>query len=71
MKEVPYLSGPFLAFVGGGENVELCATSGERALVNVHSAQVNIDTTGSPARKKKRVKAKYKVVLLQPKHHCF
>jgi hypothetical protein len=51
-KEVPYLSGSLLALVGGCEDVELCAASGQRALVNVHSAQVNIDTTGSPARKK-------------------
>jgi hypothetical protein len=50
--EVPYLSGSFLALVGGCENVELRAARGQRALVNVHSAQVNIDTTGSPARKK-------------------
>jgi hypothetical protein len=66
-KEVPYLSGPFLALVGGCENAELCAARGQRALVNVHSAQVNIDTAGSPARKKIS-KVKCKVVLIRPKH---
>jgi hypothetical protein len=69
IKVVPYLSGSFFALVGGSEDVELCATSREGALVNVHSAQVNIDTTGSPARKNKRVRTKCKIVLLQPNHH--
>lgn len=61
IKEVPYLSGSFFALVGGGEDVELCATSGEGALVDVHSAQVNIDTTGPPARKKKRIRKNAKL----------
>jgi hypothetical protein len=48
--EAAYLGGALLAFVGGGKNVELCAFGRKRTLVDIDSAQVDIDTTRSPGR---------------------
>jgi hypothetical protein len=50
IRTVVYLCGALLAFVRGGENVELCASSRKRTLVDIDSAQVNIDTACSPGR---------------------
>jgi len=47
---VAYLGGALLAFVGCGKNVELCASGRKRTLVDIDSAQVDIDTTCSPGR---------------------
>jgi hypothetical protein len=51
----PYFSCLFLALVRGRENVELRTAGGQGALVDIHSAQVNINATRPPATKKTKL----------------
>lgn len=51
--EIIYLSGAFLALVRGRKNVELRTVRRQGTLVDVHPAQVNINTTRPSATKRK------------------